>query len=284
MPTATRPYDKLTWGTNTLSTKYGFSNDSALQLNYQRPYKNGFAYQIFYVYSRAFRVGRNTFRDNVLYPAAVYAPGTIPAGIDPGTLTNPGHALNRWENYHVDTAIPMHHITFNGIVDLPVGEGKRLLRNSNRFLDALLGGYEVAFVGQVLSQGFQVGAGNWGATSPVQVYGSDAPINDCRSGVCRPSYLWFNGYVAPTVVNAAKNGVTGLPSNYTPYLAPINNTPGTANFGNNNVTVKLKDGTSVLTGYSPGPAGASSRRPCCSDPITMSPTFRFTRPFRLPRG
>jgi len=138
-----------------------------------------------------------------------------------------------------------------------VGKGKRLLRNSNRFLDALVGGFQVAFVGQVLSQGFQVGAGNWGATSPVQVYGSDAPINDCRSGVCRPSYLWFNGYVAPTVVNAAKNGVTGLPSNYTPYLAPINNTPGTANFGNNNVTVKLKDGTSVVTGYSPGPAGAN---------------------------
>src|SRR5262249_54630621 len=34
--TATRPYDKLTWGTNTMSTKYGFSNDSALQLNFQR--------------------------------------------------------------------------------------------------------------------------------------------------------------------------------------------------------------------------------------------------------
>jgi hypothetical protein len=59
------------------------------------------------------------------------------------------------------------------------------------------------------------------------------------------------------VANAAKNGVTGLPANYTPYLAPINNTPGTANYGNNNVTVKLKDGTSVLTGYAPGPAGAN---------------------------
>jgi len=51
--------------------------------------------------------------------------------------------------------------------------------------------------------------------------------------------------------------VTGLPSNYTPYLAPINNTPGTANYGNNNVPVTLKNGTSVLTGYSPGPAGAN---------------------------
>ncbi len=157
----------------------------------------------------------------------------------------------------ITTSTPQFPVTFNGIMDLPVGKGKRFLRNSSKLLDALLGGYQVAFVGQVLSQGFQVASGNWGATSPVQVYGSDAPINDCRSGVCRPAYLWFNGYVAPTVANAAKNGVTGIPANYTPYLAPINNTPGTANFGNNNVTVKLKDGTSVVTGYSPGPAGAN---------------------------
>jgi hypothetical protein len=73
--TATRPYDQKTWGTNVMSTKWGFSNDSALQLNFQRRFKDGYAFQVFYVYSRAFRVGGNTFRDNVLYPAAVYAPG-----------------------------------------------------------------------------------------------------------------------------------------------------------------------------------------------------------------
>ena len=121
----------------------------------------------------------------------------------------------------------------------------------------LVGGYQVAFVGQVVSQAFQVASANWGATSPVQMYGSDVPITDCRSGVCHPAYLWFNGYISPTVINAAKNGVTGIPANYTPYLAPINNTPGAPNFGNNNVTVNLKNGTQVVTGYSPGPAGAN---------------------------
>jgi hypothetical protein len=75
--------------------------------------------------------------------------------------------------------------------------------------------------------------------------------------VCRPEFLWFNGYIAPTSINAATNGVTGLPANYTPYLAPINNTPGTPNYGNNNVQVPLKNGTSVLTGYNPGPLGAN---------------------------
>ena len=254
---ATRPYDQTVWGGNVLSMKTGWSNDSALQLNYQRPFKKGFAYQIFYVYSRAFRLGGNTFRDNVLYPAADYAPGVLPAGLNTGTLLNPSSALNRYENYHIDTAIPEHHVTFNGILDLPVGKGKRFLRNSNRLLDALVGGYQVAFVGQVVSQSFQVAAGNWGATSPVQIYGSSAPITDCRSGVCHPAYLWFNGYIAPTVINASKNGVSGIPANYTPYLAPINNVPGTPNYGNNNVTVTLKNGSQVSTGYSPGPSGAN---------------------------
>src|SRR5262249_6690154 len=157
---ATRPYDQTVWGGNVMSMKTGWSNDSALQLNYQRPFKNGFAYQLFYVYSRAFRLGGNTFRDNVLYPAADYAPGVIPANVNPGTLINPSAALNRWENYHVDTAIPEHRITFNGIVDLPVGKGKRLLGNAGRLLNALVGGYQVAFVGTALSQSFQIGSGN----------------------------------------------------------------------------------------------------------------------------
>jgi hypothetical protein len=254
--TATRPYDQVTWGGSVQSRKTGWSNDSALQLNYQRPYRHGYSYQIFYVWSRAFRVGGNTFRDNVLYPAANFAPSVLPQGMDVGTILEPSHDLNRYENYKLDTAIPAHRITYNGLVDIPVGRGKKFLKNPNKFWDALLGGYQVAFVGTVVSQAFQVASNNWGATSPVELYKNSAPITDCRSGVCRPAYLWFNGYISPTVANAAKNGVTGLPSDYVPYLAPINNTPGAPNFGNNNVTVTLKNGQQVVTAYSPG-AGSS---------------------------
>ncbi len=249
---ATRPYDQTVWGGGNLSMKTGWSNDSALQLNYQRPFSKGIAYQIFYVYSRAFRVGGNTFRDNTLYPAANFAPGVLPAGLDVGTPLEPSRALNRYQNYMVDTAIPLHRITFNGVWDLPAGRGKRFLGNSNRLVDALLGGYQVAFVGTVVSQAFAVASTNWGATSPIQRYKNSVPVTDCRSGVCHPAYMWFNGYLSPTQINTA-NGVQGLPSGYTPYLAPINNTPGAPNFGNNNVPVTLSDGRQVVTAYSPGP-------------------------------
>jgi len=255
---ATRPYDSTTWGGNVLSTKFGWSNDSALQVAYQRPFHKGIAYQIYYVYSRAFRLGGNTFRDNIMYPAADFAPGVIPSNIPLGNIITPSHALDKWENYHVDTAIPEHHLVFNGVYDLPVGKGKRFLSNANKFLDAVFGGYQTAFVGQLVSQSFQVAAGNWGGTSNLQVYGSGVPINDCRSGVCHKEYLWFNGYLAPTVINAAKNGVYGLPANYVPYETPINNTPGTSNYGNNNVPITLNNGTVVTTAFSPGPEGANA--------------------------
>jgi hypothetical protein len=254
---ATRPYDQRTWGSITQSTKFGFSNDSALQLNYQRRYRRGFGYQIFYVFSRAFRVGGNTFRDNTLYPAANFAPGAIPKGMDVGTLLEPSREFNRWQNYRPDTAIPLHRVTLNGVVDVPFGKGRRFLKNSNRLLDAIIGGYQIAFVGTVVSQSFQVTNTNWGATNPIKLYKDTAPVTDCRSGVCRPAYMWFNGYLAPTVINATSRGVQGIPSDYQPYLAPINNTPGTANFGNNNVTVTLNNGQQVTTAYSPGPAGVN---------------------------
>lgn len=252
---ATRPYDNRTWGGITQSTKYGFSNDSAMQFNYQRPYRRGFGYQIFYVYSRAFRVGGNTFRDNVLYPAEIYAPGAIPKGMDVGTQFKPSREFNRWQNYRADTAIPLHRVSFNGLADVPLGKGRRFMKNSNRFLDALVGGYQVAFVGTVVSQSFQVANSNYGATSPIQLYKDKVPVTDCRSGVCRQGNLWFNGYLPPTVINAATRGVNGVPSDYTPYLAPINNTPGVTNFGNNNVVMTLANGQQVTTPFSPGPAG-----------------------------
>lgn len=252
---ATRPYNNTTWGGITQSTKYGFSNDSALQFNYQRPYRRGFGYQAFYVYSRAFRVGGNTFRDNILYPAEIFAPGAIPQGMDVGTQFKPSREFNRWQNYRADTAIPLHRVSFNGLVDVPFGKGRPLLKNSNRFLDALIGGYQIAFTGTLVSQSFQVANSNFGATSPVKEYKDKVPVTDCRSGVCRPAYMWFNGYLAPTVINAATRGVQGVPADYVPYLAPINNTPGAANFGNNNVSMRLANGQQVTTPFAPGPSG-----------------------------
>jgi hypothetical protein len=276
--TATGPYDQTKFGNFTYDMKDGFSNDNALQATYQRLFHRGVAYQINYVWSKPFRVGGNYFRDGSVYTAQNYV-GALGSA---GTMTSPygtvmapnlpparpagiaaysnWHKLNVFEQYQIDTAIPLQHITFNGIVDLPLGRGKRFLGNSNRLMDELVGGWQVAGDGSIVSQDFQVANANFGATNPIKVYKHKAPITDCRSGVCYKSYQWFNGYLAPTVINAPTKGVSGLPSDYVPYLTPIDNTPGTANYGTNNVQVTaptLNGGAPVTVAYSPGPLNAN---------------------------
>jgi hypothetical protein len=66
------PYDNTVYGNFNYDQKNGWSNDNEFEANYQRLFHHGFAYQIFYVWSRAFRVGDNGFRDSQGYPAADY--------------------------------------------------------------------------------------------------------------------------------------------------------------------------------------------------------------------
>ncbi|HEX4030339.1 MAG TPA: carboxypeptidase-like regulatory domain-containing protein [Terracidiphilus sp.] len=273
--TGTGPYDQITYGGSSyLITKDGWSNDNALQANYQRLFHHGIAYQLTYVWSKPFRVGGNTFRDGNIYTAQAYASGsagtmTSPFGtLSPGALPPPRpagiapyanwHALQVFEEYKVDTAIPKQHITFNGIVDLPFGRGKRFLGNSNRLVDELAGGWQVAGDGSIASQDFAITSTNWGPAHPLKTYKHGAPITDCRSGTCNKAYLWFNGYIAPNVINASTKGVSGLPSNYQAYQSPIDSTVGTTYYNTNTVNVTLANGTTGPVGYAPAPTSGST--------------------------
>lgn len=261
--TALNAFDQTTFnGGFTRQDRNGWSNDNALQLNYQRLYKHGYAYQVFYVYSRAMRVGGNAFRDGVIYPLADYAPGMAP--------TTDEHELNVFQNYGIDTAIPEHRINFNGIVDLPIGRGKRFFGNANRFVNELIGGYQIAGSGSIVSQYFGLDTSNWGPTNPLKVYNKKYKIQDCSSGVCHPGYLWYNGFINPLSINNPCGPAlySGIPTNYTPYQTPINMTTGgttcvgsagttpkavNPNYLTNIVNVPLANGSMSPVVYSPGP-------------------------------
>lgn len=288
--TATGPYDQKTWGANSWEVKNGWSNDNALQVSFQRYYHRGIAYQINYAWSKPMRFGGNWNRDSTVDPSANYlgvlgAAGswsspygtTIAPSLPPapptGTLSwQEYHQLDRFEGYMVDTAIPKHHITFNGVIDLPFGRGKRFLGNASRFMEELVGGFQLAGDGSILSQDFAVTNTNWGPTNPLKIYKHNAKITDCRSGACLEAFEWFNGYLAPTVINTATGGVSGLPSNWAPYQTPVDTTPPPdpsksctqqvctptqANYGTNNVVVNLSNGKPATVPFSPGPLGSN---------------------------
>ena len=164
----------------------------------------------------------------------------------------------------------MNHITFNGIIDLPFGRGKRILGNSRRLVNELVGGFRLAGDGNIVSQNMAIATSNWGPTSQLHLYKHSQPVTDCRSGTCIPGYEWFNGYLAPTVASGhsanctlAANNVQGLPSNWIPYQVPIDNdcNPSDAAyryFGQNEVQVQastLNGGAPLDTPYVPGTYG-----------------------------
>lgn len=286
--TATGPYNQTTYGGGgNWNVKSGWSNDNALQANYQRLFHRGVAFQIFYVWSKPFRVGGNSTRDSKVYPTAnflgnlgtvgtmtspygttlpVAPPPARPAGVAPYYLW---HSLMRYEDYQIDTAIPKQHISFNGVVNLPFGRGKRYFGNANRLLDEIIGGFQLAGDGNILSQDFSVNASNWGPTNPLHVYKHSMPITDCRSGVCRKEYEWFNGYIAPTTISGnvcaqgLANVVSGLSPSWAPSQQPIDTncsapvngkvTTPDAYYGGNEVAVKLTNGTTAPIGYTPSP-------------------------------
>lgn len=278
--TALGPYNQTTWGNSEILTRTGWSNANIAEITYQRLFHRGIAYQVSYEFARNMRAGgdnQGTVPPNE-YPAADY-PGVMgsagvmssPYGaVYPGNLPPaPPAGLPVWADYHsmvkyqaymLDATTPIHHVTFNGIVDLPFGHGKRFFGNSSRWMDELIGGFQIAGAGSVISQTFQPGLTNWGATSPLHVYKHRYSTMDCRSGVCEKSYLWYNGYLAPTVSTGSTctaNCVSGLPADYVPLQAPIDNTPGTTYYGTNNVVVTLANGTQTTIPYDAGPQSAN---------------------------
>jgi hypothetical protein len=283
--TALGPWDCKVFANFGYQNRNGWSTDNSLQVNYQRLFHHGFSYQVMYVWSRPFRIGGNSTRDSLDYPIEDY-PGVLgtaggvsyapPAGGSAITMpaTPPPlpqgavswadyKALDRFQNDKIEPyyATYFHHITINGILDLPVGQGKMLLGHANRFVNELVGGWQIAGIGQVESQEFAPASSNWGPTSPIVTYKKSVPIVDCSSGKCFNRFMWFNGYISPKFLPPGNGGtctsncVTGLPTSYVPYEVPINNNPNfPANFGNNNVTMtgpSLNGGNPYTVAFAP---------------------------------
>lgn len=287
--TATGPYDQTTWGSGMQNhTEAGWSNDNALQVNYQRLFHKGFAYQVSYVFSRAMAAGGDTqqsFTGTSTYPYAGFpgAMGTVatmtqPWGaigaLRPSPPTPPSgvpawaayHDLIHWELYSRDTNIPYHHVKFNGVIDMPFGRGKRFFGNVNRLVDEMIGGFQIAGNGGIVSQAFGAPTGSFGHVNPIQVYKHKYPIQDCRGGTCYKAYMWFNGYLSPKVTQGVAgsvcttNCITGLPASYVPAVAPIDNDPTSTYFGANEVQItapNLNGGKATNIVYDAGPASAA---------------------------
>ena len=181
----------------------------------------------------------------------LYLPGAVPTDLD---------KLNRLLNYQRDvgSTSPKHHMQWNFIFDLPFGRGKFIGSSAGRLLNGVIGGWQVTGTGSMVSNYITMPTNNWANFSPLQKYGKDTPVQDCRSGTCVAGYLWYNAYIPANLINAKNSagtciGVCGVPSDYKPIETPLYPTPASGasipNAETNNVLITLKNGNTVQTPF-----------------------------------
>ena len=217
---ATRPYDKQAYGNVTLYTNSGYGNYNGAQFELERRFTRGYSFQIFYNVGNTFLLNRDTDdtqTDDAMASINTFLPGAVPADFN---------TRNRFLNYKRDPNTPKNLIRWNFIVELPFGKGKMFGANSKGVVNALVGGWQVAGLGNTRQGYWQLPTSNYPTSNPVEIYGDKYPIQDCQSGTCYPGYLWWNGYIPANRINSVDatgkpNGIMGVPANYKPSNAPV---------------------------------------------------------------
>ncbi|MBI3697757.1 MAG: TonB-dependent receptor [Acidobacteria bacterium] len=133
----------------------GYSNTHTFQAEVERHYSSGLAFQWFYVFTRSLTTtdagGFTSGNGNI---NATDAQFLVP---EPSQiLGNPNLTYDQRLRlgYQNSANIPAHRIRWNGIYDLPFGRGKRFGGSVPRALNHVIGGWQLATIGDWRS-------GNW---------------------------------------------------------------------------------------------------------------------------
>ena len=169
---ARRPYDNSNgYGGLEQWQNTGWGNSNGVSLELERRYSKGYAYQLFYVMDNNFMAGGEGYsRTSNIPELNQYLPGTLPTDIN---------ARNQLLNYQRDTTTPQHRVRWNFLVDLPVGKGKPLLGNAGKWLNRLVGGWQIAGMGSLRSTYIALPTGQFPTGTKLESYGYKYPIQDC---------------------------------------------------------------------------------------------------------
>ena len=118
-------------------SKIGYSNTHSAQVEVERRYSSGLAFQWFYTFTRSLTTtdsGASTSGNGGINDTSGQA--LVPENNQ--LLGEPNLTLDQRLRlvYYNSTNIPPHRIRFNGIYDLPFGKGKAFGKGASRALDA----------------------------------------------------------------------------------------------------------------------------------------------------
>jgi hypothetical protein len=233
-------------------------------LGLERRFSQGVGYQIFYDMANALEATGSLAHPNQ------FLPGAVPT--DTYERTRLLNYRREGDPAFSGTAVgaPKHRVRWNFIYELPFGRGKKFAGTARGVVDKIVGGWQIAGAGFVVSRYWTLPTNIFPNGNPIEIYGYKYPIEDCTSGACFPGYLWWNGYIPSNRINSRDaqgrpNGIMGVPSNYKPAgqpLIPYGSTTLPANapantqisqfWDTNNVWIPLSNGTVQRTTFDNG--------------------------------
>ncbi|HCC58849.1 MAG TPA: hypothetical protein DEQ47_16635 [Solibacterales bacterium] len=214
------PYDRQldpNWrltGANGILRHNGYSNSNSLQAAIERRFSGGLSFQVFYAYTHAMTTndsGGFSFGGSGGINASSTGGGSQGGGTSGAVpanneiLGNPNLSDSQRLRllYTNSSQVPPQRLTWNGVYELPFGKGKKYMSTSGRALDALVGGWQLGFIG-TWEGGFWMGVNSGDYLFGNPTLSSDQRLNLKIFG--QNQKLWFAGDFDPTQasnVNAA---------------------------------------------------------------------------------
>ncbi len=190
------------WNVANAVNRTGYSNTHSGQVELERRFANGLAFQWFYVFTSSLTTtdagGFDSGNTNINSGGGG---GQVPENINLFGAPNLSYDERLRLVYFRSTNIPPHRIRYNAIVDLPFGRGKKIGGNVPGFINQVIGGWQVAAIGDWKS-------GNRLSTGLYQF--GDIRINENErveltfSGLRQR--LWFRGDFNPALATNVTGG------------------------------------------------------------------------------
>jgi len=187
------------WSLNNATNHTGYSNTHSVQAEVEKRFSNGLSFQWFYVFSRALTTsdagGFQSGGAAINSTNGVYQVPQNEQLLGGGKLT--ADQLLRL-GYQNSTNIPPHHVRWNALYELPFGKGKKFASGVNRGVDLLIGGWQLATIGEWRS-------GFWGGVNSGRYLFGDPSLSSDQQLLLkfagRDRRLWFAGDFDPTLAS-----------------------------------------------------------------------------------
>lgn len=225
------------WNFRTIN-RTGYSNTHSLQAEVERRYSNGLAFQWFYTFTRSLTTtdaGGFTAGNGAINSTS--GVGQVPENIQILGAPNLSYEERQRLIYYNSTQVPAQRVRWNAIWDLPFGKGRKLGGNATGLLNHLIGGWQLATLGEWRS-------GNWLSVGTGGYLFGDPTLSDDQRLLLtfnnRPQRLWFRGDFDPT-------RATNIDQQKLQALVPANRAdrvfrPAGPNF-DNRIPMTLRNGT-----------------------------------------